>query len=222
MPTLALLHTGPVVIAPINQLVRAALPGVRVVNLLDDSIVSEIERAGHMTDAVRERLNLMGRSAVAAGASAVMITCSSISELAAPVAEDAGIPVYKIDEAMAEMAVNSGSTVGVIATLPTTLEPTCGQIERKARDAGKSIVLHRELCRAAFDRLSAGDERGHDQLVLDAVEKLSKTCDVVVLAQASMARLKDQLARFTVPVLTSPELGVARLCQNLSSAGLLG
>lgn len=218
MRTLAMLHTGPVVIKPLNDIAKAELAGVRIVNFMDDSIVAEIERSGEITQAVRNRLEALGRNAVEAGADAILITCSSISTTAAAVAESIGLPVYKIDEAMAEAAVAKGTNIGVVATLPTTLEPTCAQIEDKARAAGKTVNVRRALCREAFESLSRGDENGHDRILLETVEKLSRECDVVVLAQASMARLVDSLPPLPVPVLSSPQLGIERVRDELAKA----
>ncbi|MDB5872063.1 MAG: aspartate racemase [Ramlibacter sp.] len=222
MQTLALLHTGPVVIAPIHNIVRSLMPSLRVVNLMDDSIVSEIFRENGMTSAVRERLDHMAQSAVAAKAQAIVVTCSSISEMAGPLAEATGLPVYKIDEGMAEEAVRRGARIGVIATLPTTMLPTCRLLEQKAREIGKAVTLHRELCQDAFDELSRGNTEAHDRILRDAIERMAGTQDVIVLAQASMARLLEgRQSSFATPVLTSPLLGITRVREQLQARGLL-
>jgi Asp/Glu/hydantoin racemase len=220
MTTLALLHTGAVVIQPLKELARTHLPGVRLVNLLDDSIVSEIERVGSISDAVRSRVAHLGHCAVEGGADALLITCSSISQLAEPVQDACGLPVFKIDEAMADEAVRLGSRIGVVATLPTTLGPTCALIESRAQLAGAAVTLRRALRRDAFDLLTSGDEEGHDRLLVEAVTELAGESDVIVLAQASMARIRSRLD-VAVPVLSSPELGVKRVREQLGALGLL-
>lgn len=222
MQTLALLHTGPVVIAPIHNIVRSLMPNLRVVNLMDDSIVSEIFRENGMTSAVRERLDHMAHCAVAAKAEAIVVTCSSISEMAEPLALASGLPVYKIDEGMAEEAVRRGQRIGVIATLPTTMQPTCRLLQHKARELGKSITLHQELCQDAFDELSRGRPEVHDRILREAIERMAATQDVIVLAQASMARLiESRESSFSTPVLTSPLLGITRVRDQLQARGLL-
>lgn len=220
MTTLAMIHTGPVVIGVMKDLAADYLPDVHQLNFLDDSIVGEIERSGTISPAVRNRLMLLGRCAVEAGAEAVLITCSSISELAAPLEREIGIPVYRIDEAMADEAVRTGERIGVVATLPTTLEPTCRLIEERAALAGVHRTLDRVLCREAFDLLGAGDGAGHDRVVAEAIESLADDHDLIVLAQASMARALSSV-NVDVPVLTSPELGVRRTRERLRAAGLL-
>ncbi|HMN78680.1 MAG TPA: aspartate/glutamate racemase family protein [Burkholderiaceae bacterium] len=222
MQTLALLHTGPVVIKPINDIVRSLMPDLRVVNLMDDSIVPEIYREGRITAPVHERLGALARCALAAGAEAIVVTCSSISEMTGPMAESVGLPVFKIDEAMAIEAVRRGPRIGVVATLPTTLAPTCRLIESRAAELGATITLHRELCDDAFDELSRGHPERHDALLRAAIDRLSATQDVIVLAQASMARLLEgRDPDFGTPVLTSPLLGITRVRDQLRERGLL-
>jgi Asp/Glu/hydantoin racemase len=214
--TLAMIHTGPVVIAPFKALAAQHLPGVRIVNYLDDRIVADIEGSDGIPDSVRTRLALLGKAAVESGADAILFTCSSVSQLAKGVEDAVGIPVYRVDEAMADAAVAAGTRIGVIATLPTTLGPTCELIEERASLTGAEISIERVLAREAFDLVSSGDGAGHDRVVREAIAGLADKVDVVVLAQASMARALDGFDP-GVPVLSSPELGVLRTQQALRS-----
>jgi Asp/Glu/hydantoin racemase len=220
MTTLALLFTSPVVIKPVDDIVRTVMPRVRVVNLLDDAILPDIARAGDV-GAVERRVTLLAQCAADAKADALLITCSSIAELATPAAEASRLPVYTIDEAMAEEAVRQGSRIGVLATLATTLDPTCRLIERKAMAAGKTVTIRRELAGDAFEQLARGDGAVHDEILRNTLDSLAGSQDVIVLAQASMARLLDgRSAPFPVPVLSSPRLGIERVRSRLQERGL--
>lgn len=222
MTTLALIHTTAVVIPPTNAIARSLMPGVKVINLLDDAILADIVAANEITAAIRSRLIHLARAAADANADAILVTCSSISETVPAIKGACGLPVYKIDEAMAETAVRTGTRIGVLATLPTTMEPTCRLVESKASAAGRRIELHRELAHEAFLRLSRGDLAAHDRILREALEKLGGTVDVIVLAQASMARLLDigDLA-IRVPVLASPRLGIERVKRKLRERGMV-
>ena len=53
--------------------------------------------------------------------------CSSVGEVAdsaQDVAKYIGVPIVRVDEEMCREAVRKGQRIGVMATLPTTLEPT--------------------------------------------------------------------------------------------------
>lgn len=65
----------------------------------------------------------------------------------------------------------------------------------------------------AFAALSQGDGETHDALVKAAILELASRVDVIVLAQASMARVLDSLApgESSVPVLASPQTALYRV-----------
>jgi aspartate/glutamate racemase len=212
---IAFLHTGAVVIAPVAELVRTHLPGITPINYLDDKIVADLgdpERAA----SVPERVAALVEAAADAGAEAVVLTCSSISQLAAPTAKRVGIPVLRIDEAMADEAVRIGARIAVLATLPTTLTPTSVLIRERAELAGVEPVLVSEVVDGAFAAVAGGDRPAHDALVAAAIERLAASVDVVVLAQASMASAADAVS-VDVPVLTSTERGILRLRDTLAA-----
>jgi hypothetical protein len=73
------------------------------------------------------------------------------------------------------------------------------------------------VCDGAFDALAAGDRDRHDELVRDGLRALIAEVDVVVLAQASMARVVETLdeSERTVPILSSPRLGMERAVELL-------
>lgn len=214
MTRVAFLHTGAVVIPTFAGLAATHLPGVEVHNLLDDRIVADLGR-GADPQQISERLHGLGRAATEAGASAVVLTCSSISEYAQGLADQIGIPVLRIDEAMADEAVARGSRIAVVATLPTTLGPTARLLRERADLAGRDVELTEVVVDGAFDAVASGDRARHDDLVGRAVADVAGSHDLIVLAQASMAGALEGL-HVDVPVLTSPELGIRRVADRLS------
>ena len=63
----------------------------------------------------------------------------------------------------------------------------------------------------------SGDTATHDKMVADALKEMSSKVDVIVLAQASMARVVDSLdeKEKTVPILSSPKIAVQHLATIL-------
>jgi len=216
MTKIAFLHTGAVVISPVMELVRELLPDVTPINYLDDRIVADL-RDPEVADSVPGRVANLVENAKAAGADAVMLTCSSISQLAAPIAERVDIDVLRIDEAMADEAVAAGARIAVVATLPTTCAPTVALIRERASLAGTDPQVEAEIVDGAFEAVASGDRETHDALVVAAIERVASTADVVVLAQASMASAAGK-ATVQVPVLTSLRPGITRLAERLGAA----
>ncbi len=214
MTRVAFLHTGAVNIAPFGELAAELLPGAVVVNYLDDRIVADLTDPARAAS-VPGRVEALIRAAAAGGADAVMFTCSSISELAAPASVAAGIPVLRVDEAMADAAVASGRRIRVLATLATTSRPTTALLRERARVAGLHPEISDEVVDGAFEAVVAGDRATHDHLVGAAISRAAADADVIVLAQASMAGAARSVD-VGVPVLTSPRSGVERLAASLA------
>ena len=214
MKTVFAIHTGPVLVDVFNKLFPELLPDVRLVNIVDDSLLNDVRAAGGLTPSVTRRIVGYGILAEASGADAILNCCSSVGEAADVLAQTVAIPVVKIDNRMAVQAVEQGSRVGIVATVATTLDPTERLIQRKATEAGKSITTKRYLVNSAFDALLSGKTDEHDRLLKAEIEKAMGENDVVVLAQGSMARLVPTLEQ-RVPVLSSPRSSVEALKAQL-------
>ncbi|HTT56816.1 MAG TPA: aspartate/glutamate racemase family protein [Opitutaceae bacterium] len=214
--TLGLLHTSAALVPVFAQLCKAKLPRVDTFNLVDDSLVPAIGAHG-LTAAIRRRVAGYLASAEAAGADYILVTCSSIGPAVEAAAPLTGVPVLRVDQPMADQAVRTGRRIGVIATLPTTLVPTADLIQRRAVLAGRPIELVSRLCEGAFAALMGGDAAKHDAMVAAALKELAGAVDVIVLAQASMARVVDGLpaAERRVPILASPALAIEFLAGAL-------
>ena len=215
--TLGLVHTSATLVPVFAQLCREKLPGVNVFNIADDSLVKGIMKAGSLTPVIARRVAGYLESAELAGADYIMVTCSSIGAAVEAGAKLIGVPVLRVDQPMADKAVATGKKIGVVATLRTTLEPTADLISRRAAMAGKQIELTSRLCEGAFEALMSGDTTGHDGKVAAALKELAQQADVIVLAQASMARVVEALKpeEKRVPILASPNIAVEYLATVL-------
>jgi Asp/Glu/hydantoin racemase len=214
---LGLLHTSATLVPIFEQLCKAKLPGVAVFNLVDDSLIKDVIRHGHLRPQTARRVTQHVAAAEDAGADYILVTCSSIGAAVETAATLSGVPVLRVDQPMADQAVKSAKRVGVIATLPTTLEPTADLIRRRAAAANRDIELTARLCEGAFDALMSGDSATHDAMVAAALRELSSQVDVIALAQASMARVVDTLSENerSTPILASPPLAVDYLATVL-------
>jgi Asp/Glu/hydantoin racemase len=215
--TLALIHTSATLVPVFQQLCKAQLPNVDTFNIVDDSLVRAIGAKGALTADIARRVEAYITSAEAGGADYILVTCSSIGPAVEASAPFCAVPVLRVDQPMADAAVAAGVRIGVIATLPTTLNPTSDLVRRRAALAGKEIVLTSRLVDGAFAALMAGDAATHDTLVAAALRELSAQVDVILLAQASMARVVDTLpeADRRVPIFASPPTAIAHLASVL-------
>jgi len=213
---LALVSTGIGVVEPIMAIVKELSPDTGIINLVDDTIVKAIAANDNVVPpGVFRRMMTYFIHAEEAGADAALLTCSSISESVDVAQPYVRIPLFKIDEPMADRAVSLAERIGVVATLRTTLEPTKRLIVARAAKRGKQIDLRERLCKGAFEAWQAGDGTTHDCIVREAITELLTESQVVVLAQASMVRAAQGLGADQDRVLTSMRLGVARVVDHL-------
>lgn len=214
---LALISTGIAVVEPVTSIVKELSPETDVFNIVDDIIVKTIAANSNViTPSVFKRLTTYFILVEEAGADAALLTCSSVSEAVDIAKPFLKIPIFKIDEPMADKAVSIGTSIGVAATLAATLEPTKRLLLSRAQMAGKIVNLEETLCEGAFEALQNKNPDKHDQIVKNAVIELLNKCDVVVLAQASMARAIEGLDHIQDRVLTSPRLGVTNVLNYLN------
>ncbi|MBR1506054.1 MAG: hypothetical protein IJ614_08110 [Prevotella sp.] len=210
-------HTAMALVEPLTKIFQEYLPEVNVNHIADSSLIKEVIAAGEVTPAVRRRLLSYYNGAADAGADVVFNTCSSVGDVADYGNLYARIPVFRIDQPMAAEAVAKYDRIGVISTLPTTLDPTCRLLQNEARKAGREVVLVEELADGAFAAGQSGDGETHDRLIAEAAQRIAPQVDMFVLAQGSMARMEQRLSELTgKPVLSSPVLGVKGLRKFLN------
>ena len=211
--TIAMVYTGVGVglLENVEKEVRDLIPDFNCMVLGDKTMLQEAIDQQTVTENVRRKMFNMYMTAVNNGADIIYNICSSVGDVAeaakAPLAY-LGVPLVRIDEAMAAEAVKIGAKIGVMATLHSTMNPTKNLIQKKAGEIGKKIEITGIVVESAF---SSTGKSTSDQL-LEAAISLADKVDVIVLAQGSMAPAESDLAKATKKtVLSSPRFGAAAL-----------
>lgn len=202
---ITLIHALKHSIQPIEASFARLWPGARLMNLLDDSLSADLARDGGLSDAMAARFLNLGRYAVSTGSDAILFTCSAFGPCIDAVARaHAPMPVLKPNEAMIEQAATQARRVGLLSTFAPTLASMPAEFPA-------SVELVPKLAAGALAALDRGDRAEHDRLVVQAAAEL-RDCDVIALAQYSMAPAADLVAKATGrPVLTTPDSAVAKL-----------
>ena len=210
---LVFIHTLAPLIDIFNSLTKRIIGDIKLFHILDEPLLESVKQNGKVNTYHAKRLLSHISFAEKIDAAAVLITCSTLSPAVDLVHTKINIPVIKIDEAMITQAVENGYRIGVIATASVTLEPTRCLLEKKAGEIGKSIEIKMQLVDQALDLLLQGKGQEHDQLVKSAILRLSNNVDLVILAQASMARVMDVIPdkERNIPILSSPYLALQQI-----------
>ncbi len=217
---LALVHTVAGLVPRFRELAAELMPDVETFDIVDETLLRDASRDGRVSLDTARRLFAHLAAAERHGADAIVVTCSSVGGVVDAARPFAGVPLLRIDQAMAERAVSVGQRIGVLATLSSTLAPTAALIRRTAAEASRDAEVRDRVCNGAFEALRAGEVDRHDELVREGLRELLGWADVIVLAQASMARVVDSLSdeERGTPILSSPRLGMERMREILGVA----
>ena len=207
---IALIHIQMVSAGPMLDAFGRCWPEAEVTNLLDEGLFKSPARGAAY---VVERFKSLARYAADAPADAILFTCSAFGT-AIVAARDAvaPIPVLKPSEAMIEAAVATGGRIGLLASFGPTLASMPAEFP-----PGTLTAL--ALAEGAFDALNAGEIAAHNRLIAETAARDLGGCDVIALAQSSMAPAARAVAEATGKVvLTSPDTAVAKLRRLLTSS----
>ena len=209
----AFVHTVAGLVPRFRELAAEVLPDAETFDIVDETLLREATAQGRVSLDVARRLFAHLAAAERHGADAIVVTCSSVGDVVDAARSFAKVPLVRIDQAMAEQAVEHGACIGVLATLHSTLGPTASLIRRSADAAGHSVEVRDAVCEGGFEALRGGETDRHDELVRDGLRDLLGWADVIVLAQASMARVVETLTadERRTPILSSPRLGMERV-----------
>lgn len=213
MTRLALIHALAHSVAPINEALARDWPQALRMNLLDDSLSTDLAASANGLDAaMHTRFERLAQYAVDCGSDAILFTCSAFGPCIDTAARNhPSLPVLKPNEAMIAQAASLGCRIGLIASFGPTLESMPTEFPPESE-------LLCELVEDAMVALNAGDAARHDSLVAAAADRLvNQGCAVIALAQFSMARARKLVAERTgLPVLTTVDSAVIELRRQLS------
>ncbi|HHT15010.1 MAG TPA: Asp/Glu/hydantoin racemase [Clostridiales bacterium] len=212
---IAIVQTSLVSHKELNAMFAQKAPDIKVYNIVDDSLLHEVSTNGHITAGIVNRMCKYFDAASSLGVDLILNQCSSVGEAAQIAARTVNVPVLRIDQPMAEEAVKLGTRIGVVATVGSTVTPSCNLIKDMAVKANKPVEVIPYLVNGALDVLMREGQAKHNALVKDTVIQCAEECDVVVLAQGSMIILLPVLNDIKKPVLSSPESGVDRAIELL-------
>lgn len=201
MKTIACLHTAAGNLAVFDA---ACPPGARLTHTLREDLLQDAEAAGGLTDSIAQRTADALDALATPGVDAVLLTCSTVGPGAA--LARAGIPVLRVDAALAETATRGGGKVVVLCAVETTVGPTRAIFAEAAARHGASLDVR--LVPGAWAAFRGGDPARYHAIIAAAADAaFAEGAAEVALAQASMSGAVA-LAKGRKP-LASPPVGLA-------------
>jgi aspartate/glutamate racemase len=217
--TLAIFHAALISSKSVQSFIDEIIPEVTVVHHVDDTIQNTNFACPPGTI---PKQNYFKFAAYAhyleeAGVDLILLACSTFNravELARPMINT---PMLQIDRPMMDLAVQDGTRIGLLATVPTTVPASERLLKLAASEAGKEATVTTVLCAEAFAEIKKGNVAGHNEILIREIDKLSRDVDAIVMAQVSMSALEPMLKNTRVPVYNSGRTGFTRVREILES-----
>lgn len=206
--TLTFLHTSPVHIPTFEGLLAEIAPDIPVRHIVDESLLQEAREAGAILPQLKQKVTDTIFGAIAQNAQVLLCTCSTIGGCAEEIGRRMTAPVLRVDRPMVERAVRLGSRILLAATTASTLAPTRALIFDAAQHVDKTVQVIDVLCESAWTKFEQGDQEGYLQEIANQLRHVAPSGDVIVLAQASMAQAAMLCLDLSIPILSSPRLGL--------------
>lgn len=208
MKKLTIIHTTVATVLSMPPMIQKMYPDqFEIVNVLDDSMLNEIKAKGDLTKEVTERFVQYAVIAKNNESDAILLACSSIGRAGDIARNILDIPLFKIDEPMAEEAVKSAKKILILGTVKSTLRPTTELIESKKKTGQ---IIESIWIPDVFE-LYTENKAEHDRRIAEVIGQHQAEYDVVVLAQASMSGAADQVTEKKALILTSLPIGLYQL-----------
>jgi aspartate/glutamate racemase len=217
--TLGIIHAAVFTAQLVQKYVDEIIPEVKVLHCGDDSVQRDNLNApvGTIPKHNYYKFVTFAKFLEDAGAHLIMLGCSTFNsavEVARPIIS---VPLLQIDRPMMDLAVKEGKRIGLLATLPSTVPASERLLQQAAAEAKKDIEITTVLNAEAFQVLRAGDPEKHNEMLLEDIERLSKSVDAIVMAQVSMSVLEPYLTDVKVPVFNSGRTGLQRAREILET-----
>ena len=160
--------------------------------MLDEGLNQLLERAGELDEQIQQRFVWLATYAVDTGIDGLLFTCSAFGPAMEECKKRFISPTLKPNEAMFEVGIENGSCIGLLASHPVTLPMLATQLDSLSKERGRDITIQTQLAVGAWEALRAGNQTSHDEIVINSAHKLNH-CDVILLAQFSMAPLTEDI-----------------------------
>jgi hypothetical protein len=204
---LTFLHTSPVHVATFETILQDVAPGIPTKHIVDEALLEKARGEGNLqqlADDIKHRLT--ERDVHKSGV--VLCTCSTIGPIFERLGDEVGAVLIRIDRPMAQAAVVLADHILVVATLASTLRPTTALLKDAAATVGKTVRISKLFCSEAWEKFERGDIPAYHRQIAACLQRESLTYGVIVFAQASMAGARALCEGISIPILSSPQLGV--------------
>jgi Asp/Glu/hydantoin racemase len=206
-----LVHPTMLAMPPVDQAFKTLWPDATIINVLDESLYSDIPQDGKLAPEIYTRLASLFRHCEASRADGILFSGSTFGPAVEEARKQVKVPVLRIEEAMMDDAAERGGHILLVCTQKRAQPVVRATLDAAAKKAGKPPTVTELWVAGARDALNKGDNATHDRLIAEQCAAAG-TFDQVVFGMMSMAPAKAKMPpALASRVLTAGEAAVARM-----------
>jgi len=206
-----LVHPTPLAMAPIDEAFKTLWPQAQTINVLDESLYTDIPQDGTLAPGIYDRVASLLRHCELSGADGILFSGSTFGPAIDKARIGMRVPVLRAEEAMMEQAVRLGERILLVCTAKRAMPVVRGTLDAAVKRSGVTRQISELWVKDARDAITSGDEATHDKLIAEQV-MTAGDFDVIIFGQISMVPsrtpLPPDIAR---RIVTGPEATVARM-----------
>ena len=206
------IHATVGAIDPIMEIAAKEYPDMQILNFVNENLLDHANRVGGVDDFGRHQFSQLFEMALESELDGIVIACTLFSACAEELGKDCKIPVIGIDRPMIEKSIEDSSRIGIVATTAASGPAAERKLLSYAESVGKSVEISQEIVTEAMSRRKEGKIEEHNRIVAEAAKRLKdRGCEIVILAQITMACASEAAEALGVSVLTSPKTGLEQI-----------
>jgi Asp/Glu/hydantoin racemase len=204
-----LVHPTPLAMAPIDEAFKTLWPQAQTINVLDESLYTDIPQDGTLAPAIYDRVASLLRHCELSGADGILFSGSTFGPAVDKARAGLRVPVLRAEEAMMEQAVTLGERVLLVCTAKRAIPVVRGTLDAAVKRAGVTRQISELLVKGARDAITGGDVATHDKLIAEQVTAAGDF-DVIIFGQISMVPAQVPLPpEITQRIVIGPHATVA-------------
>ncbi len=206
-----LVHPTPLAMAPIDEAFKTLWPQAQTINVLDESLYTDIPQDGTLAPAIYDRVTSLLRHCELSGADGILFSGSTFGPAVDKARIGMRVPVLRAEEAMMEQAVTLGERILLVCTAKRAMPVVRATLDAAVKRAGAMRQISELWVKGARDAITSGDVATHDKLIAEQV-MAAGDFDVIIFGQISMVPSRTPLPPdIGRRVVIGPEATVVRM-----------
>jgi Asp/Glu/hydantoin racemase len=206
-----LVHPTPLAMAPIDEAFKTLWPQAQTINVLDESLYTDIPQDGTLAPAIYDRVASLLHHCALSGADGILFSGSTFGPAVDKARAGMRVPVLRAEEAMMEQAVTLGERMLLVCTAKRAMPVVRGTLDAAVKRAGVTRAITELWVKGARDAITSGDVTTHDRLIAEQV-MAAGDFDVIIFGQISMVPAQVPLPpEITRRIVIGPQATVVRM-----------